>query len=121
MQKVPRNHWKKLGNQKEFFLNLAKELKIKEPKKWGSISNSQVLERGGGGLLQIYGGSLRTALKTIFPDVKWKREWFKYAPQFPRNHWRTLENRKHFFDHLQSTYRLQTIEDWRKISLNFIR
>lgn len=60
MQKVPRNHWKKLGNQKEFFLNLAKELKIKEPKKWGTVSKSHVLDRGGGGLLQIYGGSLRT-------------------------------------------------------------
>ena len=46
---------------------LAKKLKIKEPKDWGRITTRKVIENGGIHVLRAYQGSLYKALESVFP------------------------------------------------------
>ncbi len=51
-------HWRNLHTQKEFFDNLAKELKITTPNDWYKVTLEQVFERGGRSVLRDYKFSL---------------------------------------------------------------
>ncbi len=81
-------YWKVIKNQKAFLEDLAKKLSIaaliktkltckniSESRGWSTVSTRQIEMHGGTGLLHYYKGSLREALKVLFPHEKveiWK-------------------------------------------------
>jgi hypothetical protein len=114
--KVPLDfRWKSRDDQKAFFDDLASKLGISTPRDWGRISKRKVFQQGGGGLLSnYYGSSLFKALKNIYPEVEWKREWFQYPP----NYWKSKENQRHFFDELATEFGINEPKEWGKITVN---
>jgi hypothetical protein len=52
-ERVPRNFWKDMGNQRKFFDWLAKELDILTPSDWYRVSANAIVAKGGGGLLDL--------------------------------------------------------------------
>ena len=62
-------YWKNKENQIKFFEKIKKELNIKNPKEWGNISIHQIIEKGGGSILNgYYENSLFKALNSIYPS-----------------------------------------------------
>ncbi len=61
-----RGTWRNIANQRNFLDALAKEMEIKSPSDWSRVRSVDVNQRGGSGLLKVYGGSLVRALSTIY-------------------------------------------------------
>ncbi len=54
----PAGYWNNLDNQRRFFDDLAKQLKIQHPQDWYNITIETVLNSGGGFVNRYYSGSL---------------------------------------------------------------
>jgi spermidine synthase len=60
----PKGFWPLPEHRRSFFLWLEEELEIKHPTDWYRVRTSDIVERGGGGVLQFYyNESLHKALK----------------------------------------------------------
>jgi len=66
---------------------------------WYRVPNRTVIERGGSGLLDRYGGSLATLLAAIYPQHDWDPLRFR---RVPANYWASVANQKRFLDRLGS-------------------
>lgn len=67
----PKNHWKDRNNQRVFLDKVAKALKITNPSDWGKITTTQIIESGGGTLLNdYYKGSLFNTLQSVYPGMQ---------------------------------------------------
>lgn len=60
-----RGYWNEQFNHRQFLDLIAKELNIKKPQEWYSVSIETVLKKGGGTLLSKYNNSLSSALKVV--------------------------------------------------------
>ncbi len=84
----PSGYWKETSTQLKFMEDVAKRLSIHgiltfpfflasffvditSFRDWYSISKSQFLDAGGGGLLNRHRGSLLRVLQSIYPDQQW--------------------------------------------------
>ncbi len=63
-------YWNNFDNHKAFLDDLARKLNITTPQGWFSIRNPTLIERGGGGLLRKYNGSLSRLLSTVYPEYR---------------------------------------------------
>ncbi len=70
-QKYAKGHWGNINNLRTFFDSAAPQLNIKELKDWYFVSKQQVIQCGGGGLLNHYNGSLVQALQMVYPEYEW--------------------------------------------------
>ena len=66
---MPYEHWKKKENQRKFFDSLQKRFDIQHPKEWGKITKEQVMEAGGGTLLNYNQRSLFKLVCSIYPGI----------------------------------------------------
>lgn len=66
---LPRRYWEKKQNQFEFLEKLRKKLNIQNHTDWASVGIKTIFKNGGAGILRIYGGSLRKALKANYPGL----------------------------------------------------
>lgn len=56
---------------------IGKKIGIKEPKDWGNISVSKMIENGGGSLLTSFNGSKVNVLKSVYPTESWDKSMFQ--------------------------------------------
>lgn len=66
--KNPSGYWTSESNQIEFLHQLAKKYRVKNPSDWGNITTFKVIKEGGKSIISMY-GSLRKALKSLFPSI----------------------------------------------------
>jgi hypothetical protein len=59
-------HWVDIENQKAFFNQVAKEMRVNKPEDWQKVTVTDIKERGGTGLLARYDGSLAKGKLFIF-------------------------------------------------------
>lgn len=69
MSSTTKSFWRIKQNQKEFLDKLAKQLHIKEPKQWGTVTKRQVIDLGGKTLLCNYEDSLWKILQSVYPGM----------------------------------------------------
>lgn len=62
-----KNIWKTIENHRKLLEEFAKQNGIKTPQDWGKINLEYLRSQQYSYILNIYGGSLFKALKTIFP------------------------------------------------------
>lgn len=60
-------------------------------------------------------------LKSLYPDITWKNEWFKNRKKYSRNYWETKENRIAFLEEIFRKNHLQSSFDWRKVTNTLIK
>lgn len=96
-----------------YFHWLAKELDIKTEEDWYKLKQSDVKNKGGGGLIVLhYGGSMFRALSTIFPEHKWQPWRFDVTPA---GFWDDIDNQRRFFEWLGSELNIHQLDDWYNI------
>eukprot|EP01027_Heterolobosea_sp_BB2_P000282 GEZU01000413.1.p1 GENE.GEZU01000413.1~~GEZU01000413.1.p1 ORF type:complete len:468 (+),score=89.89 GEZU01000413.1:405-1808(+) len=110
--RLPRNFFNDIGNQRLFMDKLGTKLDIKHLDDWYIVSTKDVLQNGGGRLLNIYGGSLVQALQTIYPEHSWHISSFATVP---RGYW-SLQNQRQFFDGIAKRLKINTLDDWYNVT-----
>ena len=70
----PPGYWKSKENVINFLQTVEKQFYIREKKDWYRISQRQIFELDGGGLLSSHGGKFINVLKFAYPDEKWDKK-----------------------------------------------
>lgn len=59
------------NNQRKILESIAKQLNIKKPSEWGTVTTDTFCKvPEGSKILQLHGSSIRKALKSIYPGFK---------------------------------------------------
>ncbi len=80
--RVPRTFWQLEKNQKEFMEWLFHKIGMKKLDDWYDVTNRQIRENGGRGLLNQYGDSLSRMVQSVYPEHPWIPSEFNKAWNF---------------------------------------
>lgn len=107
---TPQGFWKKRECRKRYMDFLAKQLGVRKPSDWYSVTRRDFYENAGGALLhQIPGHSPLAALREYLPDEDWL-EW-RFA-RVPNGFWKERKNRHRFIDFLGDELGYRKTKDW---------
>jgi len=76
-QNVPYGFWNTKENQKEFMDWLRMKLGHQAMENLYEISQKEIIDNGGGGLLSKHKGSRLKIAKSVYPEYKWLMSRFK--------------------------------------------
>jgi len=112
--RVRQGHWTYASSQREFLEAVGRRLGIKELADWYRVRASDLSrhQRGGKGLLNQYGGSLRAALESAFPNFEWTPWQFRAVH---RGFWMCLENRREYLQWLARELQVVQSVQWHNV------
>ena len=117
--KIPKNHFDKISNQKEYLDTITKQLNIQNDDDWSSIYESHIRSFSGGNqLLSLYNNNLYTLLSSLYPNKNW--DFFsKLDASKPSNnaYWDNLDNQRKLMDSISNQLNIKSKNDWKKITL----
>jgi hypothetical protein len=117
-EKVPHGYWDEIYNQRKYFDWLAERKDMKTPQEWYSLTDQDIIENGGNGLMiNRYQGSKYLALNAIYPDTHWQPWKFD---KIPHGYWDQMENQLEFFNDIANSNGVIKQEDWYDIPSDFI-
>jgi hypothetical protein len=110
----PRGYWKKKENRRKYLMWLAEELQIEDYTQWYSVRKSELLKRGGRGMLLYTSDSFIISIQKTFPEFKWQTWRFEMCP---KKYWSTRENLRECLEWFGTKLGLKSLDDW--YSINF--
>ena len=100
--------FQKIENQRYFTHYLYKKLELTSLDDWKNITKSEIKTHGGKYLLTIYNNNKKRLLRAMYPNHKWK-----FMIDF---NFKTLESRRKFMDVLYKKLKLQSLNDWARVT-----
>jgi hypothetical protein len=116
--KISFGNWKDITRCKDCLDRIKIQLGLQHWNDWYSVRNHQVIQLGGGGLLQYFGGSLSSSLTSIYPNHNW--EPWKFH-QIQRGLWKKEKEVQRFVVWLENQLEIKEISDWYRINRQVIR
>lgn len=110
--------WDNMQLQRNFLLEIGKRLNITKMEDWYEITQLQIIEKGGGGLLQRHRTSISRMITTVFSEHEWRLDMFIRAPKGLRN---DSQGWRESLDSLGRRIGIKQMEDWYNVSLAQIR
>lgn len=113
-KQAPKICWQSLSLQKSFLETIQKEISASYPSNftWSAVTVDEVRRRGGGGLLDRYGGSLADLLTNA---LRISAEEIRDIKQ-SKNFWKREENLRKAMRVLEEQLAVRSPEDWYSIS-----
>lgn len=95
--------WQEIEKQRMYLDSVGENyLSITTHEQWyEKVDRELHAYRGGGLLMRHYGGSLKKALETVYPEYYWKI--WEFASVGP-NYWKDIENQRLYFDHISKDH-----------------
>jgi hypothetical protein len=102
--------WEDQETRRNYFDWLALQFKFDTPEDWYGLKKTDILDRGGGRLLDdYYNGSIARAICSIYPEFQWQPWRFTNVPS---SFWRTLENQKIFMEWIEKKLEIKDPDGW---------
>jgi hypothetical protein len=106
-EKTERSHWDMIDYHRKFFDTLGESLDVQYQEDWYKIKRSNVIEGGGGPLLdRYYDRSIIKALRCIYPDANWQ-PW-RFETRFVLEEIQTKE----FLEWMENKFRMENSTKW---------
>lgn len=112
---TPRGYWKEKKNRLQFLEHLGKGLGYTTLEDWYQVQTQQIVENGGGTMLNYYHNSLQKMIKDLYPNHEW-RDW-----RFNRisvGSWKIEKTISDMIGDLETKFHVKKPEDWYRVSLN---
>ncbi len=77
--------WRDSRNVTLFLREVEQELNITSWEDWYRVTPQELLDRGGYGLITLYGGSVMNLVKSIYPNHPWKDDKFVLQMEWKKN------------------------------------
>ena len=113
----PTDFFKSLENQQKFMDDLFIKLKLNSMDDWINVSKNQMNIHGGNSLLNYYHYNYQQLLSSIYPNYYFEFELnlnLKSEILF----FKSIENQRKFMDELYRDLKLNSLDDWLKISFD---
>jgi len=108
--------WKAPAKQRKFFDNFAnsKQFDPLDAEQWYTVSQKEILNAGGGSLLQYHKGSHIKALVELYPELNLRKESFLKS----KERWIEPEQHRKFFDKFAQSKQFDPLdaEKWYSIT-----
>lgn len=117
MVKRPHRYWHHKANQRSFLEEFAGKRCIEGKEGWYALSNKDVIEGGGRGILRHYGNSLSRMLRGVYEEEEWEERRFKTVP---KNYWKREENQRRFMDEVARKLGIEDEKGWYAVKLREI-
>lgn len=114
VKRVPKNYWKDKENCKRFMERFVRDMGITRPSHWKRVTISDVLEKGGRGLLSQYNNSLHSAIEDLMGPMD--VDMSAWRPRMPRGYWEDAENRRNFMERVAREEGVREAKDWRRVT-----
>ena len=109
-------YFKSIKNQRIFMENLFKEFKLNSLDDWKNITKTQIIKKGGKSLIYYYyKNDLNKLLSSIYPNHHWNFENNNIILN-KKNNFLSLENQQNFLIHLFNELKLNSLEEFKKIT-----
>lgn len=122
--RAPRGQWNDIKWRREFFVSLAKTLRVTNVEEWAFVTNAQVRDFGGSALFRHF-PSLLSALRETLDDVsaeEWDRvERLKRVRYARGDIWKSEEAVKLYMYEVKREWDIKTAEDWARVSLRTMK
>lgn len=116
MQKL-KGYWNDVENHRSFVKNrLTKELKIEKMSEWYNVKLKEIVEKGGGSLMERYNNSPSKMITTVMSEHNWNMKEFKN-----RKVWNDIENQKEHLARLAKELKIKRMEEWYEVGAAQIR
>jgi len=112
--KAPSKFWQSAHNQRSYLDWLAKQLSLTSMEDWYKVHLDDLLNNYGGGLMMKHRRSVARALATAYPEHQWLPWLFRNVR---KEFWNSRPNRKQYFKWLESQLKMNSLEDWYKVSI----
>jgi hypothetical protein len=109
---APQGYWKSEENRKSYAHDLGVHLGYKNIEDWYQITQQQILDFHGRGLLSHYNGSPTKFVMTVFREYHLK----PYKFSSPKGYWENKENQKSYAHDLGAHLGYQKREDWYQLT-----
>ena len=109
------NYFSSIENQRNVLQNIFIKLNLKELEDWKKVSLQQLRENGGSFIGRYYSNNFKKLLRTIYPTHNWQFQK-EILHKTSRNYFDSFENQKNFMDDLFLKLKLNSLDDWLKIS-----
>ena len=110
-ERVPKNFWSDVNNQRKYTDWLFNELKFKNMEDWYNINQEIIQNNFGASVLNYYKGSPQKMLEKIYSEIK----WIPYKFNLPKGFWKDINNQKEYMDWLFKELKYEKEEDWYKL------
>jgi len=110
---APKTFWDSVENQRRFIEWLGHEMGVRCWDDWYRVTERNVKQHGGDGLLTRYDYSLLGILSSLFPEHDWKPWLFGRTP---KGFWDQPENRRRYMLWLGEQLGFRKIEDWYRVT-----
>lgn len=122
---VEQSYWDERENRERFLLRVKEESKATH---WSELTVSEVTDRGGGGLLRRFGGSLSRAIaESVTMGCKGTGETYEGVRgtmalgRVPRGFWSSRENRRAWLKGKEEKLGVRETKDWCHVTQSMIR
>jgi len=131
--KAPQNYWSSLSNQRAFMDELGKKLGVKmvpvpgesgrlelDISPWYKVTKQYVRNQGGGGILDVYKGSVPSLLTAVYPEIKFDMWRFNRSARKLKK----SDNVKDLGDmlsYIASELNISEPEQWKRISADQLK
>lgn len=98
-RRTKKDYWASVENQRAFLEDLSRRLGFPSgsPEPWYNMTIRTLQDRGGGGLVERYNGSLQNLLLTVYPEYNWDISRF---PRSLKHSYDTLNGQREFLKDL---------------------
>ena len=114
-QQAPNGYWHKIENCVKFVHWFEGERGFVSPDGWYDMTQDDVYELYGSGLMDHFECSVQRLVHTVYPDRDWKPWLFV---QVPKNFWPKAENRISYMKWLEERLGYESPEDWYRVTNN---
>src|SRR5262249_47813955 len=119
-------YWDSQEYQRNFVDELGNQLGFKQMDDWYNIVQKDIMENGGCGLLNRYGGSPPKLIMSVYGYYRWNRDNFHVRSpcKLPKRHqtyWDNKDNRLALISNLTKELKITDLSDWYRISWNQIQ
>jgi hypothetical protein len=120
-ERVRAGYWNELHHQRKFLNWLGLQLDFDHMDDWYKVTQKQIINNGGSGLLFKYNDSPSKLITSVFHDYPWDESRFTRRNIIFAGHWDSADNRIAFLDRLGKSLGFNHMEDWYGITKKEIK
>ena len=117
-KKKPKGWWENDNNVQSFIDKLKENLSLKSVEDWNELTTKKIQNEGGRNLLKKY--TLFQIKKLGCDEIEKYSHFGKNQPKY-ENYWEIQENIDSFLQLLQDKYKLNSIDDWNRLTRNQVQ
>eukprot|EP00011_Vannellida_sp_DIVA3-517-6-12_P009269 CAMPEP_0114607278 /NCGR_PEP_ID=MMETSP0168-20121206/1987_1 /TAXON_ID=95228 ORGANISM="Vannella sp., Strain DIVA3 517/6/12" /NCGR_SAMPLE_ID=MMETSP0168 /ASSEMBLY_ACC=CAM_ASM_000044 /LENGTH=390 /DNA_ID=CAMNT_0001818153 /DNA_START=1 /DNA_END=1171 /DNA_ORIENTATION=- len=109
---MPHRYWKQPENARAFLQSITAEVAPTTLHEWAAaLTRKKLIDAGGAGLLREHGGTVRSLLAAVMPELGSQGPPERSARK-PPGYWAKKENQREFLEYVGRVLKIEDVQEW---------